>query len=356
MTSIFDSEIGRKAFKQNEPHVLLLSFRTLELAKDYYLSLLQDNEAIEHQLILLCTASETELAIQFSVANLVSDYCVIQPFSDPGRLYMCVQHALNRWEIRRKYDMLNQELSETETHLKITTNSIHEMLDSNPELQRKSVQALEELTKGIDKRLDDFEQKMLSPEFSDMVQVIDSKKLSQRFSELKNQVLQQELEGFEEKLSNLNHSLLRELKVYMGEPALLEKQTVSEVSEEYIPSSASILIIDDEAEVAEELEVIFKSEKYVVNHARTMQEAMHQALKERPDLILVNVLMPKVNGIELTLQFKKRFQLRDIPIIMMSEYSSKKVVHLSFHAGASDFIVMPISHNVLLEKIQKFVS
>ena len=66
----------------------------------------------------------------------------------------------------------------------------------------------------------------------------------------------------------------------------------------------------------------------------------------------MDVMMPHVNGLELTRRFKTHPRLKDVPIVMVTGNSSKKVIELSKKMGAADFIVKPVRRQVLLEKIR----
>ena len=346
--STSDPEIGAQLFKQDEPHVLLLSFRTPELAKDYYMKFFEIsevNEPVLHQTILLCTTSEVKEAVQLATKDIIDDYLTFNPIHDPYRLYLCIRHALERRAEKIKFETLKKELSERQTQLKAAENFTHEMRHKNTELQEESIQSREKLVQGVEGKLSQFEQKMSDRQFSDAVEVIDQKKLSQHFSRLKNEELQSDFETFDKDLNHSHDRLLGELNEYI--------QQFERRSDRYTRPKISILIIDDDPKSIKLLSAMLEPEGHRVHSATDIKHAIILGVRRRPDLILMDVMMPEINGIELTRRFKRHPKLKEIPIVMVTAHPSTKVIELSAKMGASDLIAKPVRRSVLLEKIEQ---
>jgi DNA-binding response OmpR family regulator len=79
-----------------------------------------------------------------------------------------------------------------------------------------------------------------------------------------------------------------------------------------------ILIIDDDRDIVEAMEAILQMENYVVLHAYTGGEGVSLAKKETPDLLLLDYMLPDINGREVAILFKKNTALSPIPIIIVS--------------------------------------
>ena len=334
-------ETGRRVFKENKPHLLLLSFRTLELAKSYYLSLLGDKELHEivlHQTILLCPPEEAKKAATLAIESQIDDYFIFDPISDPHRLRLCVHHALNRRVVRT-------ELSESQANLKTVLDFIRKMFNLGTELQAKSAESYARLFQGIAEKLDHFAQKMAGQELSDTVQVINHTKLSQHFHRLKNDEFKPEFKTSGEHLGDLHKRLVDELNEYIEQ---FQRQIQKDRK-----SSCSFLIIDRHPGSIKLLKMILESEGHHVNAATDVKHAVVLALKRRPHLILMEALMPEINGIELTRRFKQHPTLKDIPIVIVTTHPSTEVAELSVKVGASNIIAKPVRRQVLLEKIEQ---
>ena len=301
---VHDPEIGRHTFKQKEPHVLLLNFDTLEEAKIFYLNCLSEAESEEtrlHQTILCCAMSEAKAAADFVIKRMIDDYFVLKPIYDPNRLHICIQHALDRR--MAQINSLSQASSESQADSATAENPIREGLQKICDFRGESAQAHTRLVEGIEGKLDQFEQKLSQPEFRDVVNVIDKAKLSQHFSRLKNEELQDDFDTFEKEFGDSHNRLLTELEEYIQQD---DRQVQKHSLPERQPSpshSDPILIIDDDPESIDLLTAMLEPEGYTINHATQTTQAVILGIKEEPALILMDVMMPHVNGLELTRRF-----------------------------------------------------
>jgi CheY-like chemotaxis protein len=84
-------------------------------------------------------------------------------------------------------------------------------------------------------------------------------------------------------------------------------------------------------------------------------EALATLHRQRPDLILMDVNLPDIDGIETTRRLKSVKQFADIPVVMITGHSEKNVVVESRKAGASDFVVKPFTKGTLLAKVRDFL-
>lgn len=118
---------------------------------------------------------------------------------------------------------------------------------------------------------------------------------------------------------------------------------------------AKILIVDDDEETTKLIGTMLKSnghEAISVNNSMNAVEAAHSTL---PDLILLDIMMPGINGIELCKIFHSTTKLKEIPIIMVSALNDIGSKRDSFNAGARDFLTKPILPKVLADKINALI-
>jgi len=115
--------------------------------------------------------------------------------------------------------------------------------------------------------------------------------------------------------------------------------------------AASILVVDDDPDVARFLEACLRAAGYVVSLASNGEEALERALELRPDLVLLDVMMPKVHGFEVAERLRRDPRTAMSSIIMLSAkaLSSDKVLGLS--AGADDYIIKPFDATELLARV-----
>lgn len=116
-----------------------------------------------------------------------------------------------------------------------------------------------------------------------------------------------------------------------------------------------ILLIDDEKDLVEELTLRLAAEGYEVLAAFDGQEGLEKARQEKPDLILLDVVMPKLDGYEVCLELKKDSSTKKIPIIMISAKSQESDKFRGKECGASAYITKPYETDLLLQKIRGFL-
>ena len=116
-----------------------------------------------------------------------------------------------------------------------------------------------------------------------------------------------------------------------------------------------VLIVDDEEMNVLLLEDLLEDEGYETFSARNGEEGVKAAIDFLPDIILMDIMMPKMNGIEATEKLKSNPKTRDIPVLMLTALSDSKSKKAAVKAGAIDFIAKPINIEDLLETIKIYL-
>jgi CheY-like chemotaxis protein len=112
-----------------------------------------------------------------------------------------------------------------------------------------------------------------------------------------------------------------------------------------------ILVADDDDDVREL--VVFRLERagYQVVTASDGQEAVEVALERPPDVCVIDVMMPKLDGYEVTERLRASPGLAEVPIMLLTASVQEAAVNRGFEAGASDYIKKPFSPHELVERI-----
>jgi two-component system, OmpR family, KDP operon response regulator KdpE len=114
-------------------------------------------------------------------------------------------------------------------------------------------------------------------------------------------------------------------------------------------NTATILVVDDEPQIRRVLRMTLSSNGYDVIEASNGQEAVEMVVRENPDLILLDVNMPGMTGLEACRKIRMSF---DIPIIMVTVRSSEQDKILALDSGADDYVVKPFAIGELLARIR----
>lgn len=113
----------------------------------------------------------------------------------------------------------------------------------------------------------------------------------------------------------------------------------------------SILIVDDSATDRHFLSTLLAKNGYKVSTAESAEEALVKAKELRPDLVLMDVVMPGQNGFQATRTLTKDEATKQIPIILCTSKSQETDKAWGIRQGARDYIVKPVSGPELLAKI-----
>ncbi len=117
-----------------------------------------------------------------------------------------------------------------------------------------------------------------------------------------------------------------------------------------------ILIADDRPEVVELVTATLEGEGYQIICAFDGREALEKIGREKPDLVLLDIVMPKMNGFEVLAKAKNDPQTKDIPIIMITAKGQKLDEDEGRRLGADDYIIKPFSPSHLLRKIEEILA
>ena len=118
---------------------------------------------------------------------------------------------------------------------------------------------------------------------------------------------------------------------------------------------ARILAVDDTPESLEILRVRLEANNYEVVTASDGEEGLAMANELRPDLILLDVMMPKLDGISVVRALKKSPELRSIPVILVTAKSDTRDVVEGLDAGGDDYLTKPFEHSALLARVRSML-
>jgi len=121
---------------------------------------------------------------------------------------------------------------------------------------------------------------------------------------------------------------------------------------------AKILLVDDDADFVESTKTVLESKPYDVIVAKNGEEGLRKAKENRPDLIILDVIMPVKDGFTAAEQLKKDPQLSRIPTLMLTAFAEKHAeasipVSRGFTLEAEDYIEKPVTPEELLARVDK---
>lgn len=116
-----------------------------------------------------------------------------------------------------------------------------------------------------------------------------------------------------------------------------------------------ILVVDDELDILDLLAFNFKKENMLVFTADNGKDALLQAKKHSPDIILLDVMLPDMDGMEICEELRKSEDSKDSLILFLSARGEDYSQLAGFKAGADDYVVKPVRIKILIEKIKALI-
>jgi CheY-like chemotaxis protein len=132
-------------------------------------------------------------------------------------------------------------------------------------------------------------------------------------------------------------------------------RTSNEAKERIASGRKKILVIDDEEHVREVVRTRLVKTGYDVVTAPNGKDGIAVALHERPDLILMDVMMPVMDGFEAAKHFRSRVETASIPLVLLTAKDDKESKLRGFDAGIDDYICKPFEEDLLLARIRSLL-
>lgn len=114
---------------------------------------------------------------------------------------------------------------------------------------------------------------------------------------------------------------------------------------------SKVLIAEDERDIRELITFTLRYHGHEVMAASNGEEALELALKEHPDLVLLDIRMPRMNGYEVCRSIKENEVTKHIPVVFISAKGQEAEVKEGLDAGATDYILKPFSPDQLVERV-----
>ncbi|MBQ2872263.1 response regulator [bacterium] len=122
-----------------------------------------------------------------------------------------------------------------------------------------------------------------------------------------------------------------------------------------MPESKKILIVDDEQDIVETLKFILEAQGYTCFCAYNGEDGLNQAKEIMPDLIILDVMMPKINGYKISRLLKYDNKYKNIPIIMVTARSQEQDKLIGEETGVNEYISKPFELDEILAVVKKYL-
>lgn len=117
----------------------------------------------------------------------------------------------------------------------------------------------------------------------------------------------------------------------------------------------SIVAVDDSGIILKMLEKLLSEEYAYFGFSKGMRALKYLKEAHTPDLIILDIEMPEIDGYEMLEMIRKKEELKETPVLFLTSNNDKEHVVKAIKAGANDYIVKPIDENVFMDKIRKLL-
>lgn len=126
--------------------------------------------------------------------------------------------------------------------------------------------------------------------------------------------------------------------------------------QEWYPSMAKLLVVDDEKQSRKLIALVLQRQGYDVVEAENGPEALELALQDPPDLILLDLMMPDMNGVEVTEHLRGSAATANVPIVMFTARGMVDDKVKGFAAGVDDYLTKPVHPAELTTRIKSLLA
>ncbi len=337
-------------FERHAPQVLVLAFDALQKSERYLLGLYRHSTAIHRQpirTITLCVMDEVKQAYEMCRSGHFDDYVQFWPMThDSGRLPMSLRIALRELAAQRDATPSAAEFATRARALAGLEAALDRKMAQGGQHIATAGRVVAQAGASMDAAIDGFSRRLAHGELSDMLEVRNAAGLGREIAQMKTQGLRQPLHTVQQSLAPLTQwaqELHRDMQPHMD-----SARSLVALADRVRPL---VLVVDDDDIQRDIVGGILEAGNYRVAFAASSHEALKALANSPTDLILMDVMMPQVDGLQTTLQIRAVPRYASIPVIMVSGWSDGAVVRDSLKAGANDFIVKPVEPAALLSKI-----
>ncbi|MEO8857233.1 MAG: response regulator [Burkholderiaceae bacterium] len=339
-------------FAQHAPQVLMLAFDKLEKAEAYLLTLFQEGQNIQlHpcRTIVLCHKDEVRNAYTLCRRGTFDDYVLFWPLTtDSARLAMSVHIALREFAAQRDAARSAAECADQTRQMADMGTRLETSLEQGNQHLESASEALAQAETRIGAAFDGLSDRLTRGDLSLMVAVKDAARLSAALARIKTEEIARPLDS----AARSTVSLFRWIAEFRQE-LQPHREVVRSLAALVEPVEPVILVVDDDGFQRELMRTVLSTQNYRTVLAASGAEALKSLRNTRIDLVLMDMMMPGMDGLQTTMQIKADPQYVQLPIIMATGRSDGNVVLDSLKAGAVDFIVKPIKPAALLAKMAR---
>lgn len=363
-TILVNSEIGDK-IKSLKPSVILFALTTVQKNIELYTKLISDKFLdYPHYSILLCKNRESGAAFRCCIKDIFDNYFVYQPLYEKFRLKMIVHSGLLISQATSHYSGLQEE------QLENIGQELASLIDKSSECKQSLLGSIAICKQSLNEPQDLVVHKEFDTNLSSkkLMEKINQTHVAPLLAELEENIkssldsmIQQLLskqvgiEVLEAKLADLSRVLppdQQAVSAALSESSILASKNEPVEAEQ----SKKILVVEDNQIYRDMLVKVLIKEKFQVDDAEDGLNALKKIRNTHYDLVLMDLFMPNLDGINTTIQIKSVSGGKELPIIALTGNKNKELIKTWAEQGLKGYILKPSTRNEILEAVNKVIN
>ncbi|MEY8263163.1 MAG: response regulator, partial [Bermanella sp.] len=270
---------------------------------------------------------------------------------DINRIKFSISLAMDRLESRNYKNVIENRLTNMVENISNIKTGLSLQLDKVNRCQQSMINQNISTDEILDKGISRIKKKLERLHGDGVIEIGDQRKFSEEYNRIKKECLQESKEQLTE---NKHLSMMESIKSDVSEVHDSASSILEQQKNEIEGKPWKVLVVEDEAVNQKMMGMMLDREGFMVKVASDGISAINIAEDWAPHVILMDIKMPKMNGLKVTQRLKSNKKFRDTHIIMLTGHSEQAVVRECLKAGASDFIVKPAKKDELLERISSY--
>ncbi|WP_265923182.1 response regulator [Cupriavidus nantongensis] len=348
-------EFAVSDFEEHRPAVLILAFDKLEDAQEYHRELYRLSSVaptVPHRTLILCTGSELWKAYELCKTAHFDDYILFWPATnDAPRLRMAVHNALRQMRQPPPDTVSAGQLVACAKQLATYEVQLDDHAVESRERINLATRSLSLAEQAIATELDGFLHKVRAMPNPRIMAPGDASDFQRTIEQLKTEAIGRHLASIRHTMEDVRE-WLGSLSLHAG-PRIESARALRELAEKFQPL---VLVVDDDEFQHDLLRELLRGAGLRLVFATTGLEATAGLRQYRPDLVLMDIELPDISGIDVTRRLRRLPYMTDVPVIMITGNSERSVVIECLKAGATDFVVKPFDKINLIAKINSSLS
>lgn len=349
-----DPDRSVEDFERRKPEVLVLAFNALEKAERYYLGLYRRGTAVHalpHRTVILCNKDDVRRVYELCKKEYFDDYILFWPMThDAPRLPMAVHHALRQMAASRAAPANTAELAAQARRIAELEAQLEQYAARGQARVEEASRSLRAAGQHIGAALDHFGRRLTEGELRNVVELKDRSGFETELGRLKAQQIEPQLRAAVDAVAPVRQWADGFREAFA--PQIESARSMKALADRLRPL---VLTVDDDEFQHRLLTQMLADAGLDLSFATSGAEALGALRKRRPDLVLMDIELPDISGVEVTRRMKSVEQFADIPVVMITGHSERHLVVDSLRAGAADFVVKPFDKTTLLAKLRRLL-